>query len=239
MVGERHLLLGVLGAVLAASGVALIALALTNPTPPQPPASTEFVSVVEMVAAPQPSPVDDDSPRPPATLQPETEPVDHALPSSEPVTIDIPVIGVHSEIQQSGLTAQHTLEVPPPGPYYDQAAWYKYSATPGATGPAIILGHVDSAKDGPSVFFHLANLLPGDEILVTRRDGMMAVFTVEAVNQYPKDDFPTELVYGDVDHSALRLITCGGTFDSASRHYRDNIVVFATLVGSHQAAESS
>jgi hypothetical protein len=53
------------------------------------------------------------------------------------------------------------------------------------------------------VFFHLANLLPGDEILVTRLDGMVAVFTVEAVNQYPKDDFPTDLFCGDIDHRDL------------------------------------
>jgi hypothetical protein len=37
------------------------------------------------------------------------------------------------------------------------------------------------------------------------------------------------LVYGNTDHAALRLITCGGPFDSAG-HYRDNVVVLASLV---------
>jgi len=142
-------------------------------------------------------------------------------------------------VQYLGLTARNTLEVPAPGPYYNQAAWYEGSATPGTIGPAVMLGHVDSATDGPSVFFDLANLRPGDEVLVTRRDGMVAVFAVEAVGQYPKDHFPTQLVYGATDHAALRLITCGGTFDRVSRHYRDNIVVFASLVDSYEARRTS
>jgi len=35
---------------------------------------------------------------------------------------------------------------------------------------------------------------------------------------------------GPFDHAGLRLITCGGPFDSASGHYVDNIVVYADLV---------
>jgi hypothetical protein len=30
--------------------------------------------------------------------------------------------------------------------------------------------------------------------------------------------------------AALRLVTCGGTFDRASGHYRDNGIVFATAL---------
>jgi hypothetical protein len=54
---------------------------------------------------------------------------------------------------------------------------------------------------------------------------------VLGVEQYPKDAFPTERVYGDIDHAGLRLITCGGAFDRAARSYRDNVVVYAGLVG--------
>jgi hypothetical protein len=28
----------------------------------------------------------------------------------------------------------------------------------------------------------------------------------------------------------LRLITCGGSFDRATGHYRDNVIVYATMV---------
>ena len=82
------------------------------------------------------------------------------------------------------------------------------------------------------MFFNLGDLRPGDKVLVTRADRLIAVFRVDGVRRYPKDQFPTQLVYGATDHAALRLITCGGPFDNATGHYLDNIVIFASLVGS-------
>ena len=75
---------------------------------------------------------------------------------------------------------------------------------------------------------------PGDEISVTREDGTVAIFTVDAVEQYPKADFPTEKVYGNTDHAAVRLITCGGVFDSSAGSHLDNIVVYASLTDGGQ-----
>ena len=154
------------------------------------------------------------------------------LTPSKPTAVDIPAIGVHSDIQYLGLTEEHTLEVPAPGPKYDVAAWYKYSSTPGALGPSVIYGHVDSASTGPSVFFNLGNLRPGHKVFVTRADRTIAVFEVDGVRSYPKERFPRQLVYGPTDHAALRLITCGGPFDETSGHYLENIVVYGSLVGS-------
>ena len=151
------------------------------------------------------------------------------LASSQPVTLDIAAIDVHSVINELGLTSDGALETPAPGPHYDEAAWYRHSPTPGALGPAVLLGHIDSAADGPSVFFRLGELEPGDEVSVSRADGSTVIFIVDAVHSYPKDDFPTELVYGDIDHAGLRILTCGGAFDDAAGHYLDNVVVFASI----------
>ena len=152
------------------------------------------------------------------------------LPRSRPVEIHIPEIGVRSPLHALGMTAERTLQVPS-GSRFDEAAWYERSVTPGARGPAVILGHVDSPRRGPSVFYRLGALRQGDRILVTRADGLVAVFKVDGVRPYPKDKFPARLVYGETPHAALRLITCGGTFDRATGHYRDNLVVFASLEG--------
>jgi hypothetical protein len=73
---------------------------------------------------------------------------------------------------------------------------------------------------------------PGDEVIVERADGSTALFVVRRVEQHPKAQFPTRDVYGDVGSPQLRLITCGGDFDDEARSYRDNIVVFAEMVGS-------
>ena len=154
------------------------------------------------------------------------------LSRSKPVALDIPSIGVHSVVRNVGRTPQGALETPAPGPFYDDAAWYRHSPTPGSLGPAILLGHVDSARSGPSIFFRLGELRPGDRVKVTRADDSVAVFVVDEVHSYPKDDFPTKLVYGDIDHAGLRILTCGGAFDDSTGHYLDNIVVFASLSGS-------
>ncbi|MGH9087997.1 MAG: class F sortase [Acidimicrobiales bacterium] len=157
------------------------------------------------------------------------------LPASDPVSIDIPAISVQSNLQHLGLNPDGTIQVPQPGPAYNEAAWYDGSPAPGTEGPSVIEGHIDSAATGPSVFFRLGALGPGDPVDVTLADGTVAVFTVTGVRQYPKASFPTATVYGNTDFAALRLITCGGSFDGTTGHYVANTVVFASLSSSHPA----
>ncbi len=130
-----------------------------------------------------------------------------------------------------GLRADGSMEVPP-GAY--PAGWYTHAPTPGELGPAILAAHVDW-NGQPGVFFDLHELKPGDEITVARRDGSTATFRVDRVHRYQKDSFPTEAVYGDIDHAGLRLITCGGDFNDNAHSYVDNIVVYASLTRSSQA----
>lgn len=114
--------------------------------------------------------------------------------------------------------------MPPP---YGAAGWWRAGPEPGEPGAAVIAGHLDNA-DGPDVFYRLADVEPGDEIVVTRTDGSEAVFRVVDVGQFPQDAFPTERVYGaPADRAVLRLITCGGEYDRNLGRYRDNVVVFA------------
>ncbi len=196
-----------------------------------------FVGVAVSSQRVSPAPQDVDSARshlpairlegPPAGTS--RTPRGRVLPMSKPVTLDIPSIDVHSTVQHLGQAADGSLETPPPGPHYNEAAWYRYSPAPGSVGPAVLLGHVDSAADGPSVFFRLGELETGDVVSVVRADGSVAVFVVDEVRRYAKDDFPTEIVYGDIDHAGLRILTCGGAFDASAGHYLDNVVVFASL----------
>lgn len=111
------------------------------------------------------------------------------------------------------------------------SGWYTESPTPGEVGPSVVLGHVDSAKNGPSVFYRLGELKPGDTVEINRADGSVASFRIDAVREYAKNQFPTEVVYGNLDRAGLRLITCGGTFNPKSGHYESNIIAFASLVG--------
>ncbi|MCO1654712.1 class F sortase [Pseudonocardia sp. S2-4] len=153
---------------------------------------------------------------------------------SVPVRLDIPAIDVHSGLLALGLDPDGTTEEPPLDS--PDAGWYSHSPTPGEIGPAVLLGHVDSARTGPGVFHDLPALRPGDEVRVLRVDGSTAVFAVDRVARHPKSGFPTAEVYGDIPHAGLRLITCGGEFDRGTGHYRDNVVVYASAVtGGSQA----
>jgi sortase (surface protein transpeptidase) len=110
--------------------------------------------------------------------------------------------------------------------------------SPGQAGSAVILGHVDSYL-GPGVFFKLPQLIAGDKIDVSLADGVTAHFVVDTVVIYPKDQFPTSLVYAPHGYSALQLVTCGGTFDPETGHYLSNIVVYTSLVSSTQAPRTA
>lgn len=153
------------------------------------------------------------------------------MPHSVPTSIAIPAIHVRSDLIKLGLNDDRTVEVPQPGPDYNKAGWYENSPAPGERGPSVILGHIDSAKDGPSVFFRLGGLRKGDQVKVTRKDHSTAIFTIDHVGEYAKSHFPTKKVYGNTKRAALRLITCGGTFNHAKQSYADNIVAFGHLTG--------
>lgn len=146
---------------------------------------------------------------------------------SVPTRLEIPKIGVTSSLMPLGLNSDHSLQVPPLS-RAQEAGWYRYGPTPGSKGAAVIVGHVDSTR-GPAVFFRLGKLRPGDLIRVHRQDGTTAGFRVDSAEVVSKNDFPTHKVYDRVGYAALRLITCGGTFDRGSGHYTDNIIVYAHL----------
>jgi hypothetical protein len=136
----------------------------------------------------------------------------------------IPRIGVDAPVIDLGLNPDGTLQVPS---NFAVAGWYAGGPEPGDVGPAVIVGHVDS-RNGPAVFFAVRSLGPGDAIDVFE-GGRKMRFVVLSVQEYAKDAFPTTKVYGRVDYPALRLITCGGVFNTSTGHYTDNIVVYGKL----------
>jgi sortase (surface protein transpeptidase) len=144
-----------------------------------------------------------------------------------PVFLTIPAVGIRTPLIRLSLTTSGAIQVPPTATL---AGWYSGSPPPGAIGPAVIGGHVDSHA-GPGIFFRLHLLRPGDRVYVQRADSRLAVFRVTSVHRYPKSRFPGAEVYGAVPTPQLRLITCGGTFDPARGSYLSNVVVYATLIG--------
>ncbi|MFQ6198342.1 class F sortase [Streptomyces sp. NPDC000405] len=159
-----------------------------------------------------------------------------ALPASKPVRVSIPAASVDTgPVLELGLADDGTVEVPTVA-QADRVGWYDKGVTPGETGPAVLIGHYDTAE-GPAVLKDIAKVRTGDRVTVTRADGSTATFTVRELQQVDKKNFPTRRVYGNTDRPELRLITCGG--DLRDGHRPDNIVVYADLTSSTPSSTPS
>ena len=156
---------------------------------------------------------------PPVAADPVADPV--TVPP--PVAVSVPALGLDEQLIQLGIAADGTAEVPAD---FDRVGWFTGGGRPGARGPTVLMGHVDST-DGPAVFFALRDLVAGDVVAVTMADGSTARYAVSGTSQVPKGEFPTAAVFGATADDVLRLITCTGAFDSGARSYTDNLVVTA------------
>lgn len=164
-----------------------------------------------------PIPVAQQNPTPQLKIQ--------TLTKSVPVSLSIPTINLSTSLTSVGQQSDNTLEVPVTT---EIPGWYRYSPTPGELGPSVIVGHVDSVS-GPAIFWRLRELTVGHIIEVKRTDNTTAKFKVTEVLQFEQNAFPTNKVYGDIDHAGLRLITCGGSFNRFTGQYSHNTIVFASL----------
>lgn len=197
------------------------------PTPPSPVASVLPVPPSLRPGPPAPSASKKKADTPPKPIHCSSKPAPSGG-GAGPAEICIPALGVDASVMQLGLNNDRTVEVPPLSRVGD-AGWYKYSAPPGNIGPTVILGHVDSAQYGAGVFFRLGQLHAGNKVIVYRGDGMIATFRVDRVVQIAKSRFPTNAVYGATSRAAIRLVTCGGRYNTSTGGYDDNIIVYGTL----------
>ncbi|WP_079408011.1 class F sortase [Streptomyces sp. 3211] len=168
----------------------------------------------------------------PPSVAPAADPAPSAtaapMPASAPVRVRIPAAGVDTPpVLELGLAADGTVEVPSVADG-DKIGWYTKGVTPGETGPAVLIGHFDTAR-GPAVLADVSRVRTGEEITVSRADGTTAVFRVRELEQVGKKQFPTAKVYGNTARPELRVITCGGELTDG--HRPDNIILYADLVG--------
>ena len=205
----------VVAAVVVVGGVAGVAVATTNDAPrtagttssPSATASSSTASGRNSAAG----------------FQDPAAPADRS--DATPVSVTIPAIGVSSSLEDLHRGAAGELDPPKD---WDSAGWFSDGIVPGQVGPAVIAGHVDSPT-AAAVFFRLDELVAGDEVHVAMSDGTTRTFTVDRSERAAKSAFPTSDVYGTAPTPQLRLITCDGTFDTATGHYTDNLIVFADL----------
>ncbi len=151
----------------------------------------------------------------------------HTTPSRSPARAAVPLrlriddLKVDSAVVPVGVT-NGALEVPE-NPR--TLGWWTGGVRPGSrTGSVVIDGHVDSATRGLGALFHLATVRMGAHVIVKTSAGTVS-YTIVARRVYSKRALPTS-IFASGGLPRLVLITCGGPFDSSTRQYRDNVVVF-------------
>ncbi|MEV0955854.1 class F sortase [Streptomyces sp. NPDC049951] len=169
-------------------------------------------------------------------LPPAHDPLDGA---AVPQRVEIPSVGIDASIVRRGLDDGGAIE-PPPFEKPKAVGWYADGTEPGAEGAALFVGHVDT-ETKPAVFYGLSAAKPGDKVRVSRSDGKVAEFTVDDVQVFTRERFDAQKAYGPREdgRAELRLITCGGTYDHASRAYTANVVVSAYLTAEKSAGRSA
>lgn len=106
--------------------------------------------------------------------------------------------------------------------------WWSTGARPGSgVGSVVVDGHVDSARDGLGVFAALRALTVGQRVEVVDQAGRRWSYRVTGRRSYPKTALADSDVFDQSVSERLVLVTCGGVFDRVTRHYADNVVVYA------------
>jgi hypothetical protein len=162
-----------------------------------------------------------------ATPSAPATPTPTPLGRSKPVRMHIPAMGVDRKVARLGLAKGGKMLKLPKKP--KRPGWFDRSVTPGEMGPMIVIGYIDAGIRGRGVFERLHKLGKGDQITMTRKDGVVATYRVDRIKSYPPAKLPVRKVYGASRSPVLRIITCGGSLTKGARP--TNVVVYASLVG--------
>lgn len=153
-----------------------------------------------------------------------------------PLQVRIGTIAVDAPVVPVGLEPDGAMEIPE---RVAEIGWYDpdgLGVLPGATGTAVLAGHVDSRSQGRGALYDLRDLRTGETIELDLADGSTQGWRITEVIQYPKDVIPLEEIFTWSGASRLAIITCGGEFDRTARSYTDNIVVYAEPLPDSPAA---
>lgn len=195
--------------------------AILSPSPsvsPTPTADTPPAPTSDSASA-APSPESPAAPAPAEPMPTSAAPV----PAGIPVGFALPRLDVQAPIDPVGQV-DGELEVPED---IRRLGWWTGSAAAGgSSGTTVLDGHIDSPQ-GRGVFFHLQEVEPDDQVVLTVAGGATVTYRVTERRSYHKaDGLPAE-VFASTDQPKLVLITCGGRYDFAQASYDDNIVVIA------------
>jgi sortase (surface protein transpeptidase) len=221
---KRRVAAPVAGTALALSLAVLVAVPLTMADSDASSVGARPSWTGEVATAPtatSPAPRRLASPAPAAPAAP-------VAPDPAPVRVRVPAVGLDAPVRATGVTPDGLAEVPADARVL---GWYRYGPAPGAdAGSAVVVGHVDSLRQGKGALFKMLNVPLGSTIVVERDDAAPVTYRVVARELISKRRLPTEELFARDGRPRLTLITCGGDYDRQNGGYQDNVVVTAVPV---------
>lgn len=206
------------GTILIIAAIALFALVATDVIGNSAEGNSDLRTIPgfgQVISTPTPGP----SPTPEGRFPPGSE--------APMARLVIPRVKIDAPVVTLGVDSEGVMEAP------DNAwdsAWYDFSAKPGFGGNSVFSGHVDYINVGKAVFWPLKDLQQGDEIEVRLEDGTVYKYAVSALQQYDAATAPVDQIVGPTPTDTVTLITCSGTFNTATRQYDKRLVVRAERV---------
>jgi len=144
-----------------------------------------------------------------------------------PVRVQLPALGVDAPVDAVGASEGGAVVVPDDGA---RTGWWAPGSAPAdPDGSVVLVGHVDTAA-GPGALFRLREAEVGQDVVVTDASGAQHLYRTSGGAQFSKDSLPADELFTTAGAPRLVLISCGGEFDRATRHYADNVVVVAERV---------
>lgn len=225
-------------ATLVVAGVVLVIVGVTGSNRPEAPVALDRPGPVTTASTPPPTRMAGTARQPhrrrepvaSTTVAPTTAP--QTVPPTAPPTtlaadtpsVSIPSIGVRASIVAEGIDQTPgdvgNLAVPTTA---EQVGWWDGGPQPGQGGVAVIAGH----RVEHWAFWDLPSLHAGDAIDVVGTDHHTTHWVVSDIQQLLKSQLP-DSIWTAGGKPQLALVTCGGLFDSASGHYDDNVIIWAT-----------
>jgi LPXTG-site transpeptidase (sortase) family protein len=144
----------------------------------------------------------------------------------------IPSIGVDAPVTIRTVGSDGQMGVPNGRfdvVWYDFSAWPGLGGYPGDGGNAVFAGHVDYHPNYEAVFWDLHLVGAGDIIEVDLSNGNAVRYSVtssESIN--PDADFSAYV--SNTGEDTITIVTCQGTFNSATHQYDHRLVVRGTRI---------
>ena len=146
--------------------------------------------------------------------------------SSLPSRLVIPSLHINAHIQYVGENAVGNMRAPD---NFTDVSWYEYGTVPGATGSAVMAGHVDNGLGLDGVFKHLSDIAVGADVYIDTAGGDTLHFQVSDIEVYPYQSVPPT-IFSQHDAARLNLITCEGSWVEGGETYDHRIVIYTRLV---------